>query len=67
MEDLVVGFPKGGRHHADSYLNSCLPLVLGKVTHIYRQPRHRGSLVTREIDDIGGFKAKMGLARAGWL
>jgi hypothetical protein len=64
MDDLVVGFPQGVRHHA----NSCLILLFpreGKVTHIYRQPRPRGSLVIREIDDIGGFKAKMELTRAG--
>jgi hypothetical protein len=30
----------------------------GRVTHIYRQLQPRGSLVIREIDDIGGFKAQ---------
>jgi hypothetical protein len=27
--------------------------------YIYRQPQARGSLVTKEIEDIGGFKAKI--------
>jgi hypothetical protein len=31
------------------------------VTHIYREPRPRGSLVTREIDDIGGFMTQNGV------
>jgi hypothetical protein len=26
--------------------------------YIYREPQARGSLVTRKIDNIGGFKAK---------
>jgi hypothetical protein len=45
-------------------MKPCLILILisvlgrGRVTHIYRQPRARGSLVTREKDNIGGFKAK---------
>jgi hypothetical protein len=30
----------------------------GRVTYIYRQPRARGILVTKEIDDIGDFMAK---------
>jgi hypothetical protein len=56
MEDLV-GFPQGVRHHANSYLNH-VHLREGRVTHIYRQPRARGSLVTKDIEDIGGFNAK---------
>jgi hypothetical protein len=56
MEDLVE-FPPGVRHHANSYLNHVY-LREGRVTHIYRQPRARGSLVTKDIEDIGGFKAK---------
>jgi hypothetical protein len=58
MEDLVVGFPQGIRQMP------CLILILiyhreGRVTYMYRQSRARGSLVTKEIDDIGGFMAKM--------
>jgi hypothetical protein len=37
------------------------------VTHIYRQPRARGSLVTREIDDIGGFMSKTELTQVDRL
>jgi hypothetical protein len=37
------------------------------VTHIYRQPRARGGLVTRKIDNIGGFMAKVELTQVEWL
>jgi hypothetical protein len=37
------------------------------VTHIYRQARARGSLVTREIDNIGGFMAKVELTQVDRL
>jgi hypothetical protein len=39
----------------------------GRVTHIYRQPRARGSFVTKDIDGIGGFMAKTELTRADRL
>jgi hypothetical protein len=44
-----------------------LSLREGRVTHIYRQPRARGSLVTREIDNRGGFMAKAELTRVDRL
>jgi hypothetical protein len=33
----------------------------GESDHIYRQPQARGSLLTKEIEDIGGFMAKNGV------
>jgi hypothetical protein len=66
MDDLVVGFPQG--EASCQILSQFFSIPREeKVTHIYRQPRPGGSLVIREIDYIGGFKAKTKLARASRL